>query len=284
MIVYTFLGGMTALIWTDVVQLAIYLIGALASAFILWKQIPGGWDEISRLAMTGHKLRVFDFRAGPDARLHVLVGRHRRRVPHHRHARHRPVHGAALLVQPTASDRPARRCSSAACSCWCSLRCSSRSARCSTFSTPPTRQASSRSLTIDGRVASDRVFPQFIVSHLPPGLMGLVVAAILAAAMSSSLNASAAAALADFYQPLTGRRPERAALPERIATLHCSLRLATDRSRPRRHPRLATNRGRSARHRVVHERRDPRRLSARNLHRRRWPPRRVRWHGGRRRS
>jgi Na+/proline symporter len=65
-------------------------------------------------------------------------------------------------------------------------------------------------LTIDGHVASDRVFPQFIVGHLPPGLMGLVVAAILAAAMSSSLNASAAAALADFYQPLTGgARSER---------------------------------------------------------------------------
>jgi solute:Na+ symporter, SSS family len=65
-------------------------------------------------------------------------------------------------------------------------------------------------LTVDGRVASDRVFPQFIVSHLPAGLMGLVVAAILAAAMSSSLNASAAAALADFYQPLTrGARSER---------------------------------------------------------------------------
>jgi SSS family solute:Na+ symporter len=66
------------------------------------------------------------------------------------------------------------------------------------------------SLTIDGRVASDRVFPQFIVTHLPAGLMGLVVAAILAAAMSSSLNASAAAALTDFYQPLTGgTRAER---------------------------------------------------------------------------
>jgi Na+/proline symporter len=65
-------------------------------------------------------------------------------------------------------------------------------------------------LTIDGRIAPDRVFPQFIVTHLPPGLMGLVVAAILAAAMSSSLNASAAAALADFYQPFTGgTRSER---------------------------------------------------------------------------
>ncbi len=99
MIVYTFLGGMTALIWTDVVQLVIYLIGALASAVILWKQIPGGWDEISRLALAGHKTARVRFRARPDARLHLLVRRHRRRLPHHRHAWHRPVHGPALSVQ-----------------------------------------------------------------------------------------------------------------------------------------------------------------------------------------
>jgi len=59
-------------------------------------------------------------------------------------------------------------------------------------------------------VQTDRVLPQFIVGHLPTGLAGLVSAAILAAAMSSSLNASAAAAVADFYMPLTHqRRSER---------------------------------------------------------------------------
>jgi len=46
-------------------------------------------------------------------------------------------------------------------------------------------------ITVGGRVQTDRVLPQFIVSHLPTGLAGLVSAAILAAAMSSSLNASA---------------------------------------------------------------------------------------------
>ena len=99
MIVYTFLGGMTALIWTDVVQLAIYLIGALASAFILWKQIPG---RLGRDLASGHgraQAARVRFRARPDARLHLLVRRHRRRVPHHRHAWHRPVHGPALSVQ-----------------------------------------------------------------------------------------------------------------------------------------------------------------------------------------
>jgi Na+/proline symporter len=59
--------------------------------------------------------------------------------------------------------------------------------------------------TVGGRIQSDRIFPQFIVSHLPPGVVGLVVAAVFAAAMStlsSSLNSSSATAMADFYMPM----------------------------------------------------------------------------------
>ena len=50
--------------------------------------------------------------------------------------------------------------------------------------------------------APDQVFPDFITRHLPTGLSGLVVAAIFAAAMSSSLNSIAAAFVADLYKPL----------------------------------------------------------------------------------
>ena len=64
-----------------------------------------------------------------------------------------------------------------------------------------------------GEVQTDRVFPAFMAEHLPAGLRGLLLAAILAAAMStlsSSLNASAASTLGDFYLPLTSRaRSER---------------------------------------------------------------------------
>jgi solute:Na+ symporter, SSS family len=60
--------------------------------------------------------------------------------------------------------------------------------------------------TQDGRLLTDRIFPYFIVRHLPPGVVGLVLAAIFAAAMStlsSSLNSSSAAAVNDFYVPAT---------------------------------------------------------------------------------
>ena len=69
------------------------------------------------------------------------------------------------------------------------------------------------SISSAGAVQTDRVFPAFMATHLPAGLRGLLLAAILAAAMStlsSSLNASAASTLGDFYLPLTGRsRSER---------------------------------------------------------------------------
>ena len=67
--------------------------------------------------------------------------------------------------------------------------------------------AETAAFTSGGVVATDRVFPHFIVNHLPVGLVGLVIAAILAAAMStlsSSLNSSAAAAMGDFWLPARG--------------------------------------------------------------------------------
>jgi Na+/proline symporter len=61
----------------------------------------------------------------------------------------------------------------------------------------------------DGSGTSDRLFPMFVAEHMTPGLSGLVIAGILAAAMStvsSSLNSLASAVTHDFYAPLTGNR------------------------------------------------------------------------------
>ena len=62
---------------------------------------------------------------------------------------------------------------------------------------------------VDGVVLADRVFPLFMMTHLPVGVRGIMVAAIVAAAMStlsSSLNSTAASTIGDFYMPLTGSR------------------------------------------------------------------------------
>src|SRR5690349_3846828 len=59
---YTFEGGMTAVIWTDVVQMFLYVAGALLSFFVILHQIPGGWPPVAQVAGDAHKFQTFDFR------------------------------------------------------------------------------------------------------------------------------------------------------------------------------------------------------------------------------
>src|SRR6476619_5737051 len=60
MIVYTVRGGVAAVIWTDVVQMFVYVAGALAVFFALLWQIPGGWSAVWTAGEAAHKFRVFD--------------------------------------------------------------------------------------------------------------------------------------------------------------------------------------------------------------------------------
>jgi len=61
-IVYTFEGGMKAVIWTDVAQLLLYLVGSAITFLFLLHRIPGGWNEITQVAAAhGNKLQLFDF-------------------------------------------------------------------------------------------------------------------------------------------------------------------------------------------------------------------------------
>ncbi len=61
-LVYTLEGGLTAVIWTDVIQLTIYVTGSVVALFVALHAIPGGWGEVMRVAhVAGNKFTVFDF-------------------------------------------------------------------------------------------------------------------------------------------------------------------------------------------------------------------------------
>src|SRR3977135_3091836 len=62
---YTFACGLTAVIWTDVVQMSLYVVGAVASFFVILGKIPGGWDHVAAVAGAAHKFTIFDFRFAP---------------------------------------------------------------------------------------------------------------------------------------------------------------------------------------------------------------------------
>ena len=204
-IVYTYLGGIAAVIWTDVIQLVVYLLGAFVALAILLDGIPGGWSEVVAVGREAGKFRLFDFTPGLTKSYTFWSG----------------LVGGAFLTTAThgtdqmmvqrylcsRSERDARLAlltSGVLVLAQFVLFLTIGVALYAYYEAVPGELAG---LTSGGRVQTDRVFPLFIVSHLPTGLMGLVIAAIFAAAMStlsSSLNSSAAAAVGDFYMPATG--------------------------------------------------------------------------------
>ncbi|HSL23166.1 MAG TPA: sodium:solute symporter, partial [Vicinamibacterales bacterium] len=211
-IIYTYEGGMTAVIWTDVIQLVIYLIGALLAAWILVERVSGGWPEIAAAATAAGKFRTFDFTFDLTRSYTFWSG----------------VVGGAFLTTAThgtdqlmvqryfcaKSPGDARKAL-----LWSGVVVFAQfalflliGAMLYVFYTGQAPQEIA-SFTRDGRVMSDRIFPNFIVQHLPTGAVGLVLAAIFAAAMStlaSSLNSSSAASMTDFYIPATGGRRSEA--------------------------------------------------------------------------
>src|SRR5216683_635134 len=63
-LIYTFEGGLAAVIWTDVIQTAIYVGGTLVGVFTVLHVVPGGWSTVHTMAESAGKLRIFDF--SPD--------------------------------------------------------------------------------------------------------------------------------------------------------------------------------------------------------------------------
>jgi SSS family solute:Na+ symporter len=210
---YTYQGGMNAVIWTDVVQLFVYLGGAIAAAAILLHRIPGGWPEVVRVASPAGKLRVFDFTwdihrnytfwSGVIGGMFLTTA----------------THGTdQLMVQRYLCAASVRRARAAL--LWSGVLILGQFILFLAIGTMLfvfyTRHAPAgiAGFMVDGRIATDRIFPQFIVHELPVGVVGLIVAAILAAAMStlsSSLNSSSAALMGDFYLPSGGTRRSDAA-------------------------------------------------------------------------
>jgi len=60
-LLYTFKGGMATVIWTDVVQLSVYLTGTVIGLFTIAHLVPGGWHAAYAMAAAAGKFHVFYF-------------------------------------------------------------------------------------------------------------------------------------------------------------------------------------------------------------------------------
>jgi SSS family solute:Na+ symporter len=191
MIVYTVRGGVAAVIWTDVVQMFVYVAGALAVFLALLWQIPGGWATVVAAAGTAHKFQVFDFSLDPTKVYTFWAGL---------------FGGIALTLATHGTDQfLVQRLLSAR-----SARDAGRGLILSGFIVFAqfvlflvigvmlyTFYQHSPMLRPLGR--NDEVLPLFVVSGIPQGVSGFIIAAIVAAALSPSINALAATTVNDFY-------------------------------------------------------------------------------------
>ncbi len=202
---YTLLGGMAAVIWSDVIQLIVYMLGALIAGFILLMEIPGGWSELIALSQPAGKLTIFDFAFDPTQSYTFwsgLVGG--MFLTAGTHGTDQMFVQRYLCARTSHDARRALVWSGVVIFFQFALFLAIGLMLWVYYTTYAPDDLAT--ITVDGVVQTDRIFPLFMMAHLPVGIRGLVVASIVAAAMStlsSSLNSSAASTVGDFYIPIT---------------------------------------------------------------------------------
>jgi solute:Na+ symporter, SSS family len=216
---YTFEGGMTAVIWTDVVQMTLYVTGAILSFFVILGKIPGGWDHVAAVAGAAHKFTIFDFRFAPTMEFFsrtytfwagLLGGCFLTTASHGTDQ---------LMVQRLLSARSESESRTALLVSWVVILFQFTLFLLigvllfvyygDTGQAPP--------------VQNDRIYPQFLWNNLPPGVAGLTIAAILAAAManlSAALNSLASTTVVDFVRARKRQLSDQTSLKiARLATV-----------------------------------------------------------------
>jgi SSS family transporter len=194
---YTYLGGMEAVIWTDLIQFVIYVLGALVAAGLIIHLLPGGWNEFVRVGSEHHKFELFDFSQPRTRAFSFFAGVIGGAVFT------MASHGAdQLMVQRYLCSRTLSHARLALVSS--GLVVFVQFTLFLLIGVGLFTLVQSGILVVEPGTRNDAVFGQFIVTKMSRGLIGLVIAAVLAAAMStlsSSLNSSAATVVSDFLRP-----------------------------------------------------------------------------------
>jgi len=202
---YTFEGGMTAVIWTDVVQMCMYAAGAVLSLIIMIRGAPGGLAHALDIAGQFHKFRIFDFSSPLSPQFFsksytfwagIIGGCFLTTASHGTDQ---------LVVQRLLSARTERESRLALLSSWIVI-----------FVLFLLFLLIGALLFVYYRENNlpppnplDRIYPKFVWENLPVGAAGLVMAAILAAAManlSAALNSLSSATVVDFFGGRRGRQ------------------------------------------------------------------------------
>jgi solute:Na+ symporter, SSS family len=197
-LIYTFEGGLAAVIWTDVVQTGIYVTGTLLGIATIVHYVPGGWEHIYQVADAAGKFRVFDFTPSfwkPYTFWAGFVGGTFLTTAGHGTEQ--------LFVQRLLAARNQRQSVTALLSSGVLILF-----QFGLFLLLGVMLYAYYLLPSAHFGKPDRIYPTFIVTQMPHGISGLLIAAILAAAMSNlsaALNSLSSSTILDFVLRLRQR-------------------------------------------------------------------------------
>ncbi len=213
-ILYTYFGGLKAVVWLDVIQFLVYLTGAGIAMLIIVDRLPGGWDQAMSLAGTAGKLEWldfdFDFSKSYTIWSGIIGG---------------TVFGLAshgidqLMVQRLLGCRNLRDSQKAIVGSGVFVIVQFIFFLFMGVLLFAFYQAFPEKLSVS---RNDEIFPLFIANELPPGVGGLIIAAIFAAAMStlsSSLNALGSSTVVDWLKSTRWAQSWDAVLELKISRL-----------------------------------------------------------------
>jgi SSS family solute:Na+ symporter len=203
-LLYTTIGGVRGVIWVDAVQMLIYVGGAALAAIFLVADFPGGWRGITLLASEAGKFRIIHpgFGGGFWSQPYTLLGG--------------LIGGAFLSMASHGTDQLVVQRVLAAKSLPASRKALIGSGVIIIFQFAlflvvglllygHYRGATPAEL---GLTRADEIFPRYIVEGLPPGVSGLIIAGLLAAALSTlagSMSSMASSTVLDLYRPSAGK-------------------------------------------------------------------------------
>lgn len=200
-LIYTYTGGMKGVIWVDVILMFIYLGGAIIAATYLLNLIPGGWNTVISSSAVHDKLSVFnlgfgkgfsDFFSQPYTLLGGMIGGAFLSMA---------SHGTdQLIVQRLLSTKNLKDGQKAIIG----------SGVIVIIQFAIFLLVGVMLFAFYGKldIKSDEIFPMFIINVLPPGISGIIVAGLFAAAMSTlagSMTSLASSTMNDLYIPFYGK-------------------------------------------------------------------------------
>jgi len=195
-IAYTVIGGVEAVIWTDVLQSIVLLGGGLLCAGILLFTPEGGPSHVFEIAMEANKFKLADLSMDltrPTIFVMMMFGliSYADSYIGHQHCVQR-----YLVVPTTRQAQKGLWLGAITCVITWTLFISVGTLLFSYYHIYQDK------LPADIALEPDQVFPFFVMTRLPMGVVGLILAAMIAAAMSSldtTINTSAMVSIYDFY-------------------------------------------------------------------------------------